>query len=354
MVRTACVWLAVAGTMTGCASPGPNPFGLAQSHVQVPGRTEPVISRLSDDERRLTVVTELPNGILRTLLYRDAHETWFRAAVHTTGTGDPILLTHRARRAGNASRTEPSALYLSRGWIGFDRPLPPDYRIDVLERVTRPGMAIPMLERSLLVDGSQEGRRFLEWIPKRDRALALEDDQGVDIEYQIRIQPGAGEVVADILLSPRCLSEAEWQQEERAREYTARLIHHQDSDSMRRFAALYVESASDYVEAYLPRSRRIHCYLQADLVRAWHRRVIAQYPELHRDIRMTGVRRSPHWQSSNLITRRDHQATGMYWRRNEGVVLDTWRADGGTATRIQTIPEFREALNVVRLEEEVR
>lgn len=347
---------AAVAMLCGCATVSKNPVTDAQTTSAehgTPGRVEVI---LSDGERKKVRQVALSDGALRTLAYRDDRETWFRTHVQRAGQGGAVSLRHRAKISISQVRDTQTVYYTCRGWIGFDRPLPDGYRLTVTERIVRADNSKPLVSRELVPETLQTGRRFIELFPWNQRTVALstaEEDGTLTVGYDVVFTGGSSEVVAKILLSPRLMTAAEWQLEGEARTDVVLLAELGDSRDLQRFADLYLNTAGDYVEAHLPYYERVHCYLQADLVRAWYREVIAQHPEIHRAIVLTGLRRSPYWQSSNLLTPRDGRSALSYLRRGDGVVLDTWRADGGTETKIQSVQEFRKPLNIVRLEDTV-
>ncbi len=242
------------------------------------------------------------------------------------------------------------AYYACRGWIGSSGGLPPDAPIRVAERA---GAGDASRQRALVRDGPRRGAYFVELVPLAERLLALTDMAGpmLQVEWEIQL-PVMSDVSGSLRLSlcPTLMTAAEWDREREAHARVAWLDELGEGGS--RFAELYLNSASDYVRAHLPQARRVHCFLQAAEVRDWYGLVMAQYPRLGASIGMTGLRRSPRWQSSNLVypaaaTPRDG------FRPGKGVVIDTWRADGGTETKIQSVDEFRMWLNSERLESTV-
>ena len=237
--------------------------------------------------------------------------------------------------------------YACRGWIDCGDGMPPAADIRITERI-----ASGSLEKcvELIRKGKQDGLRFLELVPLPERVTVLGNEAGdtLEVQWDIRLRfESAGARSVRISLCPAFMTAAEWASEVAARQRIGWLAGIADEGD--RFADLYLSSASDYVRAHLPRVRRVHCFLQADHVRDWYRAVIGQYPELGRAVWMTGLRRAPHWQSSNLI----YPAQGVArtcFRDGQGVVVDTWKADGGTETKIQSVEEFRKWMNSVRME----
>ncbi|MBT3294029.1 MAG: hypothetical protein HN919_13075 [Verrucomicrobia bacterium] len=284
------------------------------------------------------------------VLVRDK-ELWLHADVSAGSASVPRKLSMSFTFNREAALAAGYTTYACRGWIGCPGGLPPDASIQVAEHA-RTGPTSRHL--ALVRDQPRPGVPFVELVPLAIRILALSDTTGPTLEIEWEIQlPAMTDASGPLRLSlcPTLMTTAEWDRECEARERVAWLDELGEGGTL--FAELYLNSASDYVRAHLPQARRVHCFLQAAQVRDWYGLVIANYPRLGANIAMTGVRRSPRWQSSNLV----YPATGQprdWFRPGKGVVIDTWRADGGTETKIQSVDEFRMPLNRERLESTVR
>jgi len=380
------------------------------------GESDGDILLLERHEQREIKETQIPNGTLRAFVYRDDREAWFRTTIRFDGPGPPVKIRHRASFDASILRDEKRYLYICRGWIRFDRLLPEGAGLNLTERVFIGNRPKPYILQELVADIPQAGRRFIELIPLRERAHDLtrisntfsaaaskshlpavsssiepvneistslvrpvmekitdesflmrfdtksceesglggvDSEDVIHIEYDLTITGVSCKSIGKIFLSPQFIAEEEWKAEIEAQNNAYLLMELDDSEHTRQFTKLYLNTASDYVQAYLPYSERVHCYLQADLVREWYREVIAQYPGIHQKLRFTGLRRTPRWQSSNMVTRRDNRSVQSYLKNNDGLVIDTWRVDGGTETKIQTLPAFKKWFNVILLEETI-
>jgi hypothetical protein len=345
--------------LTGCASVEPFPVGVAKvrSVLGRPGAFPATTIDLGDRETRQIHQGEyLTGGAFRHFVYRDDHETWFRTRLSLRQESVPVKWTHSAELRLPPPDAPDVVHYLCRGWIGFDDPLPGGTRIVVRERVLdEHGFSV--VDRSLLTGEAQDGKVFLRLLPLDRRRVDLQRTKGkrrIRVEYSVEMTRGSGRVDADVYLSPQIMTGAEWGKEMKAKGHARRLLALDDSVETRLFIDLYLNSAADYVMAHLPREERMHCFLQADLVRDWHREVIRQYPQIHRRLRMSGLRRAPGFQSSNLIRPRGERSPRSYLRKRDAVILDTWREDGGVETKIQSYDEFRRFLNFIRVQETVR
>lgn len=309
---------------------------------------------LPDGASKAIEVATWPGGAIRAFAYRDRMETWFRYSVHLDPGSAPVLLSMLAAYGTDRLILPDCSWYLCRGWIGCTNGWPAGATLSLRECI-EPGDG-SVRTRTLISGPTTENSRFLRLPPLRERRLAMDglvSSDTVSIRYEVDLSPGSEPLDLQLLLSPRFLTDAEWAPEEEALARSSRILELSDDAAVRRFADAYLNSASDYVEAHLPSMERVHCYLQAALVRDWYREVINEDPEIDRVLRLTGLRRTPAWQSSNLLTPRDGLSVKQHLNNRAGVVLDTWRVDGGTATKLWTVDEFHYRWNRVLLENTV-
>lgn len=346
-------------SLCGCAGlshPPRHPLITARTIVSQGKTGNNIVLSLPDGEQLAAEDVSFTSGALRTLIYRGKRETWFQTALRQTTRNSRGRILHNARFDTSRIRDLHKAYYVCRGWVGFTGPVPKGYQIEIKEIVSHGANTRPLVSRRLVAKSTQTGQLFLELIPLNQRVISLigvETNTILDVKYEIGFSGGDGEVDAEISLSPQFLTDKDWRDEVTAQKNVARLLNLDNSRPMQLFAELFVNTASGYVMAHLPTFKRVHCFLQADLTRDWYRQVIAQYPEIHRTIRLTGLRRTPRWQSSNMVTIRTNRTALSYLRKNDGIVLDTWRANGATETKIQTMREFKKILSYVYLEETV-
>jgi len=342
--------MVVLGLAAGCGSLRPQP--VPTPHLVVAGvgtRPPTTVAAPVPVSGRSQTYSRFKDDGLAVVLVRDG-ELWLHADV--TGGGEVDTRQFRLTLSVDRAALAAAGLdrYLCRGWIGCEQGLPPDSEVDVVERIR---MGSVQRETTLLSGTAQTGRRFLELIPLAERIVGLDAAEGgmMTIAWGVRLRfKRDSDRLLRLSLCPTFMTPEEWAAEVAARNRIASLAAVGDGGAL--FAQLYLNSASDYVRSHLPLSQRPHCFLQAAEVRAWYRAVLQQYPTIGESVWMTGLRRAPAWQSSNMIYPA-HASAADYLADGSGVVIDTWRPDGGTETKVQTVKEFSWRLNRVRLEETV-
>ena len=343
--------------LAGCASPQRSPVTSVSTVVSGAGLEAPQRLVLLPEESSWRDVLPLPGGKLRTMMCRGNGAVWFRSEA-TPGpdpgarTNSTVVLRHVVTVSARDPAAREATRYLCRGWVALPEGLSPGSEIRVTEQIRSLGKDEDAPQRELLSGPVADDARFLPLLPIEERAIELSEVEipgPVEIIHVVTIVLSRRWNRVRVFLSPRLLSAAEWQRARRARLGAASLLRLDGSAAMGQFAELYLNTAADYVESHLPWDRRPDSKMHAGRVRDWDREIVHAHPQIHEKLRLTSLRRAPPPHSANLVSLRGERSVRASLELGEGVILDTWRPEGGTELKTQPATAFRKTLSSVSL-----